>query len=312
MRSFLAWLARLGPIRKIAISTPVVRDLAWRFVAGENLESGIEVVQALNRSGVAGALNCVGTHVFREEDAVKAADAAVGAVRRIRSARLDCYLSLKLTQIGLDVDEVFCRKQLQRVLAAAAEEGVFVRLDMEESIYLEATLRIFEEARNRFGSAAVGIAMQSYLKGTDSTLERLLRTGARVRLVKGGYWESENVVCRSKHEIDQRFENDLQQLMSTGIDPAVATHDLNFIRCTIELAEKFQRKPGEFEFQMLYGVGREIQQDLVKKGFRVRCYVPYGGDWFTYFLGCLRRLPEGLWREFKERALRHRPAAIAL
>lgn len=299
MRSLLGWFTRQALLRKLALSTPGVRDLAWRFVAGESLETGVTVVRALNGKGIAGTLNCVGTHFYRPDEVGAAAERSLATLRRIAEEKLSCHLSLKLTQIGLDVDRSLCERLLQRILAEAADLGVFVRLDMEEARYVVPTLQMFEEARARYGEV-VGIALQSYLVGRDSDLKRLLDGESRIRLVKGGYWEPKRVAFHAKAEIDRRFGADLEQLMERGIDPAIATHDPWFIRRTIELAEKFGRKSSDFEFQMLYGVRSDLQAALVQQGYRVRCYVPYGGHWLSYFLGCLRRLPEGMLRGFKE------------
>ena len=299
MRSFLAWLARQAPLRQIVLSTPGVRDLAWRFVAGESLETGLKVVEALNLEGIDAALNLVGTHVYDKQEALRATEALVGAVCRINKER--CYLSIKLTQIGLDIEERFCVTQLNRVLAAAADAGVFVRVDMEEANYVRASLRLFEEARRRFGSSSVGIAIQSYLRGRESDLDRLIDERSHIRLVKGGYWAQGDVVFLTKQDINAQFEADLDKLMARASHPAIAPHDPCFIKRTLEFAEKFQRSRQEFEFQMLYGVETATQRALVKEGCRVRCYVPYGGAWFAYFLGCVRRLPEGILRQWRAR-----------
>lgn len=300
IRSLFASLARQGSLRKIVMSTPGIRDLAWRFVAGENLEAGIDAVRTLNKDGIEGTLNFVGTHVYERDEAVAAADAAIATLERIKQEALACHLSLKLTQIGLDIDREFCRDQFRRVLNCAEATGAFVRVDMEESPYVETTLKLFEEAREKYGNDTVGIAIQSYLRHRDRDLQKLVAGGSRIRLVKGGYWESGAVAARAKRDIDRLFERDLQLLMAHGNCPAIATHDRYFLERTDELAARHNRPREQFEFQMLYGVSPELQRQLVNNGFRLRCYVPYGGHWLPYFLGCVRRLPEGALRRVQD------------
>lgn len=297
IRSLFASLARQGKLRKIVMSTPGFRDLAWRFVAGENLDAGIEAIRSLNEQGIQGTLNFVGTHFFQREEALSAADAAIATLEKVSQERLACHLSLKLTQIGLDIEEDFCRDQLRRVLYCAKAHNVFVRIDMEEHPYVNATLELFEEARETYGSETVGIAIQSYLRNREGDLEQLLAGGSRIRLVKGGYWEPGSVAVRSKQEIDRLFDRDLELLMANGTAPAIATHDPHFIERTIVLAKRYGRSHQDFEFQMLYGVRPDLQKNLVTEGFNLRCYVPYGGHWVPYFFGCLRRLPEGALRK---------------
>lgn len=306
-RRAAAFVAGQSWVRKLALSTPVVRDVAWRFVAGEDLDAGLVALRALNARGIRGTLNYVGTHVRSEAEAIAAADAAIESLRRIRDeAGLDSHVSLKLTQVGLDVDEDLCRTQLRRVLDVAAEVGNFVRIDMEESAYTEQTIRLFEEARDAYGADRVGIAVQSYLRHRGEDLGRLLAGGSRVRLVKGGYWEPADVAYRRKAEIDEAFLRDVDRLLARGSQPAIATHDLRAIDHARAIAASAGLAKGAFEFQMLYGVRPDLQESLVRDGYGVRCYVPYGGQWYAYVLGCVRRLPGGALQRFRERARRHR------
>ncbi len=289
IRRFYAYLARQSWLRKLILSTPVVRDIAWRYVAGEDLDAGLAVVRDLNAKGIAGTLNYVGTHIRREEDAAEAADATIEALRRIAAEGLDTNVSLKLTLIGLDVDLEFCRAQLTRVLDCASDVGIFVRIDMEESLYIDQTIDLFEEALRRFGPDAIGIVIQSYLRQRGDDLERMIRQGARVRLVKGGYWESADVAHHEKADIDRAFLADAERLLTSGKRPALASHDEHFVAEACRLADELGLERGSFEFQMLYGVRPDLQDRLVREGYTVRCYVPYGGQWFAYVTGCVRR-----------------------
>ena len=308
MRKLYASIVGRPSFRKAVLSTPVIRDLAWRFVAGENLEAGIAAIRALNGRGIQGTLNYVGTHVRSRPEALAAADSASAALRRIGAERVGSHLSLKLTQIGLDIDDDLCRAQLRRVLDSARETGNFVRIDMEESPYVERTLVMFEEARAAYGADTVGIVIQSYLRDRGGDLERVIAGGSRVRLVKGGYWEPPEVVYKTAEDIDRCFERDIAALLASGCHAAIATHDARCIARTKTLAAQAGLDRAKFEFQMLYGVRPDLQDRLVREGYTVRCYVPFGGQWHSHFLGCVRRLPGGALRRLRER-LRRDPAA---
>jgi proline dehydrogenase len=297
-------VARQQWVRKLAVSTPGVRDLAWRFVAGEDLDAGVAALRGLARRGIGGTLNHVGTHVHNAVAATAATDAAIAAIQRIRMEGLDATLSIKLTQLGLDVDEPLCRGELRRVLDAATADDVFVRIDMEESPYVDRTISLFEEMRDAYGPTRVGIVVQSYLRDRRADLERLVAAGSRIRIVKGGYWEAAGTVYRAKTDVDAAFARDVRLLLERGISPAIATHDPAAISEARRIAAGCGLDPRAFEFQMLYGVRRDLQAELVRDGFLVRCYVPYGGDWFVYFLGCVRRLPGGFARRIVTRVAR--------
>ncbi|HLO36483.1 MAG TPA: proline dehydrogenase family protein, partial [Candidatus Deferrimicrobium sp.] len=212
LRQISLRLGRQPWVRRLALSTPGVRDLAWRFVAGEDLDAAVVALRGLADRGILGILNHVGTHARTAPEAAAAADAAVAAIHRIRAEALDATLSIKLTQLGLDVDEGVCRRELERVLAAAASSDVFVWIDMEESRYVGTTLALFDAVRDASGPERVGIAVQSYLRDRDD-LPRLIAAGDRIRIVKGGYWEPAATVYRSKTEIDRAFAGDVRRLL---------------------------------------------------------------------------------------------------
>ena len=288
-------------VRKAAVTLPFVRDLAWRFVAGEDLDAGLATVRALNAAGIGGTLNHVGTHVRTEAGAVAAADVAVESLRRIHREKVDANLSLKLTEIGLDVDDGLCREQLRRILDCAREVGNFVRVDMEESSYVPRTLALFEEMQASHGPDTVGVVLQSYLRHRGADLDRLLAGGARIRIVKGGYWESPAVVHRRRADVTAAFLRDVSLLLVRGRRPAIATHDPRAVEEACRVAAEAGIPPRGFEFQMLLGVARPLQQSLLREGYAVRCYVPWGDGWYEYFLGCARRVPGGALRRIGER-----------
>ncbi len=283
------------------VSAPFVRDLAWRFVAGEDLASGIATVRALNARGATGTLSYVGTHVRDESVALAAVDEVIAAIRAIHDAAVESSLSLKLTQIGLDIDLELCRKQLRRILDVAAETGVFVRIDMEESPYVERTIDLFEEVRDAYGADRVGIVVQSYLRQRRDDLERLISGGSSIRLVRGGYWELPEVVFKTREDVDRAFYADIERLIRDGSHPAIATHDPAAVEVALRTAADLGRRRDDFEFQMLLGVMPELLDRLLGDGHAVRVYVPYGGDWFAYVLGCVRRLPLGVARRLSDR-----------
>jgi proline dehydrogenase len=298
IRHLLTALSRQSWVRKTAMSTPILRDMAWRLVAGESQEEGLEVVKALNVKGLKATMNLIGTHVRDEEEAVRAAETAMECLRRIHAGGLDANLSLKLTQIGLDLDPRLCRQQLGRIAAAAMGLGNFARIDMEESAYLDETLRIYQEVRADFPDS-VGIVLQSYLRRNRADLERMVALGARIRLVKGGYWESGEVAYRDQAELDQAFLRDLEFLLRHGNRPAVATHDPVAIDRAVQVVEAAGIPKGSMEFQMLYGVRQDLAEALVRQGFTVRSYVPYGSRWYEYVLGCIRRDPRRFLRTLR-------------
>ena len=302
IRKFTILLARQSWFRKLVMSTPVLRDLAGRFVGGDDLPAALTAVRRLNARGIQGSVNLHGMHATDEREAKGAADEAIAALRRIREEGLGSHVSVKLTKIGLDLDLAFCRTQLRRILDCAAETGGFVRIDMEEAIYIEETLRMFEEMQDLYGNGAVGAVIQSYLRHRSGDLDRLMDRGARIRLVKGGYRESRGLVFRNKAEIDAAFERDIERLLKRGTSPAIATHDVDAIAWTRTLQERLGLGKDAFEFQMLYGVEPDLQESLVADGYAVRCYIPYGGDWTTHLFGCLRRIPAAALSRFARSA----------
>ena len=275
------------------MNTPVLSDLAGRFVGGDDLPAGLTVVRGLNARGIKASLNSHGMHAREPAEAIHAADEAIEALHRIREEGIDSHVSVKLTKIGLDVGLTFCLGQLGRILDAAASTGGFVRIDMEESTYLDQTLRTFEEMQDRYGDATVGLVVQSYLRFRSADLDRLMARGARVRLVKGGCREPAQVAFQSEAEIDAAFMRDIGRLLRSGNTPAIATHDAAAIAWTKRWQAQLGLGSDAFEFQMLHGVKPEIQEALIGEGYTVRAYVPYGGDWPAHMVSCLRQIMPG-------------------
>jgi len=292
-------LARQSWFRKLVMSMPVLRELAGRFVGGEDLASALAATRRLNARGLKATLNFHGMHELDRGEGERAAQQAVDALVRIREEGLDSHVSIKLTKIGLDVDPVQCRLQLLRILDCAAETGGFVRIDMEESDYVEVTLQLFEEMQDRFGNGRVGLAIQSYLRHRAGDLDRLLDRKASIRLVKGGYRERASQTFRAKAKVNAAFHRDIERLLARGVSPAIATHDEAAVAWTLAVQARLGLDREAFEFQMLYGVNPDLQERLLADGYRVRCYIPYGGDWAAHAVGCLRRIPAGALAQFR-------------
>lgn len=287
-------LARSSWFRKTILGTPILRDLAGRFVGGDDLPAALATVRRLQATGIKGSLNYHGMHAETAGEAQAAVDQAIQSLQAIAAEGLEAHVSVKLTKIGFDLDPAMADAGLRRILDCAASTGGFVRLDMEEAAYLDDTLWIFEAMLERYGRDTVGIVIQSYLRHRRPDLDRLMDRGARIRLVKGGYRESPDLVFRRKAEVDAAFLEDIERLLGRGYRPAIATHDAGAVAWTRAVQERLGLGQDAFEFQMLHGVKPDLQASLRDQGYGVRCYVPYGGDWATHLVGCLRRLPQGL------------------
>lgn len=284
--------------------TALTRRLAWRFVAGEREADALAAVEALARQGVMATLDHLGENVTDEASARAATDATLQLLGALQRAALPAHVSIKLTQVGLDIDEEFCRLELRRILLAARDFGTFVRIDMEGGAYTERTLRLFYEAHDAVGAGAVGIVLQSYLYRTPGDIETAIARQARVRLVKGAYDEPPSVAFPDKRDVDRAYAIQQQQLLARGRYPALATHDRRLIGEAERFvaAENLNRRG--FEFQMLYGVRRDLQVSLAAAGYNVRCYVPYGAQWYPYFMRRLAERPANLTFILRELARR--------
>ena len=260
---------------------------ARRFIAGERVGDALAAARGLAGRGIGCTLNHLGEAVTAAPAARAATDAYARVVQDAREAGLACQISVKLTQLGLGVDPAACEANLRRVLDAAGE-GCFVRIDMEQSPWVDPTLDLFERVW-RAGRRNVGVVLQSYLYRTADDLARVNALGARVRLCKGAYQEPPSVAHPRKADVNASFVRLMQSLLEDGVDPAFATHDPEMIAATRAQARDLGLGPERFEFQMLFGVRRDLQARLVEQGHRVRVYVPFGSEWFPYFM---RRLGE--------------------
>lgn len=261
---------------------------ARRFVAGETLAEALAVAAAIERQGQIVTLDHLGEKVATQEAALAAAQAYIEIVKAAAGAGVSRNLSVKLTQLGLDIDRATCIDTLRRVLDVAAQADFFVRIDMEGSAYTALTLDVFESLW-RIGCRNIGVVIQAYLHRSPGDITRLNELGARVRLVKGAYREPKTIAYQDKADVDHAFVTLMQQLLTAGHYPAIATHDPAMIAATTAFATERGLARTAYEFQLLYGIRRDLQRSLSADGHPVRIYVPFGTEWFPYFM---RRLGE--------------------
>jgi proline dehydrogenase len=289
LRSTLLYLSNQPRVFRFVRNNGLAKRFARRFVAGETLDDALAAVRALNDKGIQASLDLLGESVTNEREARAAGNAYLGILDRIHGQRLEANVSLKLTAMGLDLSEELAISIMHDVLGRAQAYQSFVRLDMESSAYTERTIRLFEERLYPSYKDHVGIVLQSYLYRTASDVQRAIQIRCRVRLCKGAYKEPAAVAFPEKREVDANYVKCMHLLLENGNFPGIATHD----PAIINEAKRFVTERGidraRFEFQMLYGVRRDLQEQLVREGYGMRVYVPFGTQWYPYLM---RRLAE--------------------
>lgn len=283
-------LSRSRTLKRFASRYGMATDesFARRFIAGETIEEAIAVARVLQARSLLLTLDYLGESVRSTEAAGAATREYLRLIDVIVSAGIERNLSLKLTQLGVDVDRATCIDNLRRILDPAQRHGFFVRIDMENSPYTDLTLDIVERLW-REGFRNVGVVLQSALRRSEADLRRILALGARVRLVKGAYKEPADIAWQRKPEVDAAFVRMMDALLREGQFPALATHDPALIATARDLAARYGIQRAGFEFQMLYGIRRDLQAALAAEGYGMRVYIPFGREWFPYFM---RRLGE--------------------
>jgi proline dehydrogenase len=292
LRTLLLELAKSSRLRRWITSNGVTRRLAQRFVPGEDLALAIEAARRCNRAGMAVSLDQLGENVLNREDAERARMVYTDALDRIAQNDLAANVSLKLTHLGLDLGDPFCAEQLRMVTQRAAALHNFVRVDMEGSAYTGRTLAIVTHARAE--TDAVGAVIQAYLYRSEQDIQNMLRIGCRIRLVKGAYKEPSQIAFPRKRDVDANFVKLMRLLLPSGIYHALATHDPNMIDAATRFSAERGIAKDKFEFQMLYGIRADLQRHLVREGYRVRVYIPFGPDWFPYLMRRLAERPANL------------------
>ena len=292
LRTFFVRLSENRSLRGFAERSAVGRRVSGRFVAGTEVADAVRATQAVNRAGMSVSIDNLGENVTNPDEARLSAKLYEQILDAIATHQLDANISLKLTHMGLDVDEKLARELVAGLVArsAAMNPPGFVRVDMEGSPYTQRTLDFVHELHRMPGNQkSVGTVIQSYLKRSESDVEKLLSEGIRIRLCKGAYKEPASIAFESKAEVDANYVKLMKILLKSGVYHGLATHDEAIIREAQAFAgqEKIARE--SFEFQMLYGIRRDLQQKLVQDGWRVRVYIPFGTEWYPYFM---RRLGE--------------------
>jgi proline dehydrogenase len=289
LRSALLYLSDQQQIFKFVRNNRVAKSFANRFVAGETVDTALAAVARLNARGITASLDLLGESVHNEAEARVAGETYISMIDRIHAQKADANVSVKLTAMGLDISEDLCVAIMQKILQRSRDYGSFVRIDMESSEYTQRTLDLFEQRLYPAYRENVGIVLQSYLYRTFADVERAISIKARVRLCKGAYKEPETVAFPDKKDVDANYVRCMHELMLKGNYPGIATHDEAIIREAKRFARANEITPDRYEFQMLYGVRRDLQDQLVREGYRMRVYVPFGTQWYPYLM---RRLAE--------------------
>jgi proline dehydrogenase len=292
IRATLLKLSETKAFANWVTSNGTTRRMARRFVAGETLDEAIAAARACNDARMLASLDYLGENVSTTSDAQHSRDAYLEIFERIAHEKLHANVSCKLTQLGLDLNVEFCEGLLLSIAERAAAYENFLRVDMESSAYTQRTVELVKRVRSV--TPAVGTVVQSYLYRTETDVNVLLAYGCRIRLCKGAYKEPEEVAYPSKKDVDAAYIRIMRTLLPSGFYHGIATHDPRMIAETIRCAAERKISKDDFEFQMLYGVRTDLQRRLVKDGYRLRIYIPYGKDWFPYFMRRLAERPANL------------------
>lgn len=308
-RSTLIYLSKAGWARTIVTRWAFAWRAASRFVAGETLDDAVRVIKALNQKGIYATLDHLGEHTTTTEDARRATIDILAALEAIDQYGLQANMSIKLTQIGLRVGEELCAENLMRILARAREVDNFVRIDMEDSPWVDTTLGLYWRMRD-CGLDNTGVVIQSYLYRSEADVRTVVAKGGRIRLCKGAYKEPAEVAYPRKSDVDANYDRLTKLLIDGALEhgaqpsrqdgkvppiPALATHDTRRIEFAQEYAQRVSLPKQALEFQMLNGIRRDLQEQIVGQGYPVRVYVPYGTEWYPYFMRRLAERPANLW-----------------
>jgi proline dehydrogenase len=292
LRDTLLYLAQNNNLRNFVISNRATRGISRRFVAGETLDEAIQATRVLNQRGMHVSLDHLGENVSEAKAARSAAQDFINALATIKQASVDANISVKLTALGLDISQELCEQNVCDILKHAQQYPIFVRIDMEGSAYTEQTVDIALRMHKQFEH--VGTVIQSCLYRSKKDTEQLIAQGVRVRLVKGAYKEPKTIALQSKSEVDHNFVQLMMMLLLRGNYPAIATHDEAIIEATCKYAREHGISKEAFEFQMLYGIRRDLQEKLVSQGYNMRIYVPYGSQWYPYLMRRMAERPANL------------------
>jgi proline dehydrogenase len=288
----LLWAAEKPKVQRMVSEGKLTRNVVKRFVAGDSLEDAITVIKELNSKGIGGILDLLGEGVTDPSGAAAAFEEYLASIRRIEATKIDTTVSIKLTQLGLSFDKGGCIDYVRRLAAEAQAVGTYVEIDMEQSEYVSDTFDIYRHLKKDF--AGLRLAVQVYLRRTPGDLEEMAAEKPKVRLVKGAYKEPEDIALQKRKEIDAQYRYLTTWLFEKGDTPALATHDSDLIAHAQEAALGTGTGKDGFEIQMLYGIRRDLQEQLAQDGYRVRTYVPFGSAWYPYLMRRMAERPANL------------------
>jgi len=294
-RSALIWLSRQEGLKDFATRFGFFKKLTTRFVAGETINDAIDYIKQLNSENCTASFDHLNESVGSEPEAEKEVTEYLNILNRITETQIRSNVSIKLTQFGLGLDHELAYRNARRVVLDAQQRGNFVRVDMEDSSVTQVTIDIFKRLRSEFGLDDVGIVLQSYLRRTYADAQELVKLPARIRICKGAYNEPPEVAFPDKKDVDANYVKVMQLLLSSGVYHGIATHDPKMIDATLDFVQREGIGKEKFEFQMLFGIRRDLQRQLARDGFNVRIYVPYGKHWYPYFMRRLAERPANVW-----------------
>src|SRR5262245_28641444 len=294
-RSALIWLSRHEGLKDFATSFRVFKKLTTRFVAGETIDEAVQFIREINAEAASATFDHLNESVVSASEAELEVNEYLNILLKIDETGINSNVSIKLTQFGLGLDPELAYKNARRVVQDAQRRGNFVRVDMEDSAVTQVTIDIFKRLRAEFGLNDVGIVLQSYLRRTLADAEELLKLPARIRICKGAYNEPPEVAYPDKKDVDENYVRVMKLLLSSGLYHGIATHDPKMIDATIDFVSREGIGKDKFEFQMLYGIRRDLQRQLAHDGYKMRIYVPYGKHWYPYFMRRLAERPANIW-----------------
>lgn len=294
-RSALIWLSRHEGLKDFAARFKPFKKLTTRFVAGEDIDEAVSHIREINAENCTASFDHLNESVGSDAEAEREVVEYLTILKQITETGIDSNVSIKLTQFGLGLDPELAYKNARRVVEEAHNRGNFVRVDMEDSKVTQVTIDIFKRLRAEFDLNTVGIVLQSYLFRTYSDAQELVKIPARIRICKGAYLEPPEVAFPDKKDVDANYVKVMQLLLASGTYHGIATHDPKMIDATIDFATREGIGKDKFEFQMLFGVRRDLQRQLARDGYNVRIYVPYGKHWYPYFMRRLAERPANVW-----------------
>ena len=296
----LLYLSHAQWARNLVMQLPIAWSIAGRFIAGERIEDAMNTARQLNAKGMHVTLDYLGENVSSREDAIDARNHILELLETVHETGVDATVSIKLSQLGMHLDPALMSENARQILTSARKYNNRIRLDMEESSTVDTTLNLYQTLRHQLGFENVGVVIQAYLFRSKQDVQQLIQEGASVRLCKGAYAEPADVAFADKTDTDDNFVALTRMMLAeearhNGMFLGVATHDDKMIQATIDFAHAQNISPDAFEFQMLFGIRRELQEELVAKGYQMRVYVPYGTAWYPYFMRRLAERPANLW-----------------